>query len=93
MTSGEEVELKQWRIFYDSTLVGYLPQMTETQIQALFDFPHDQLTQSVIASFEEQTARKIGVDKCKVLEPEKFSKAFVERAIELREQEEESDDE
>jgi hypothetical protein len=89
---GTEVEVKQWRIFWGSTLVGYLPQTQTAQIQALFHFPHQALTSDVLLEMAMQTADKLGVESCEVLPPEQHSKRFVEQAMEIKAKEEAEDD-
>ena len=90
--TGEEVELKQWQIFFDDVLVGYLPQTQTAQIQALFEFPHDELTDDVLAEFAMLQAEKLGLDDCVVTRPEQYSRQFVEEALAIRAQEEEDDE-
>lgn len=85
------VELKQWQIYYGDVLVGYLPQTQESQIQALFEFPHDALTDEVIEEFAMEQADKLSLDSCIVLPPEQFSRQFVKEALELKAQEEEGE--
>lgn len=93
MGTGKEIELKQWRIFYGDVLVGYLQQQPKAQVQALFEFPHDALTDEVLAEFAMQNAEKIGVAECEVIGPEQYSRQFVEEAFAIKAQEESDDDE
>ena len=90
--TGETVELKQWQIYYGDVLVGYLPQTQSAQIQALFEFPHDELTDDVLAEFAMLQAEKLGIDDCNVTRPEEFSRQFVEEALAIRAQEEDDDE-
>ena len=90
--TGEEVEIKQWQIFYGDVLVGYLPQTQESQIQALFEFPHDELTDDVLEEFAMLQAEKLEVDNCVVTRPEQYSRQFVAEAIEIRQSELEDED-
>ena len=93
MATGQTIELKQWRIFYGETLVGYLPQSQHSQIQALFHFPHGELTQNVLDEFALENAAKLNIDDCKVDGPEQYSKQFVEEAFAIKEAEEADEDE
>jgi hypothetical protein len=88
---GSEVELKQWQVLFSDTLVGYLQQAEVAQIQALFEFPHDQLTEDVLELFAMQNSEKLGKD-CKVLPPEQSSRKFVEEAMAIKQAEAESDE-
>lgn len=92
MATGKEVELKQWRIFYGDVLVGYLQQQPKAQIQALFEFPHEALTDEVLQEFAMLNAEKLGVESCEVTGPEQYSRQFVEEAFAIKAAEE-SDDE
>lgn len=85
------VDLKQWQIFYGDVLVGYLPQTQESQIQALFEFPHDALTEDVLEEFAMEQAEKLNLGSCTVLPPEQYSRQFVKEALELKAQEEEGE--
>jgi hypothetical protein len=90
--TGETVELKQWQIYYGDVLVGYLPQTQSAQIQALFHFPHDELTEDVLLEFAMVQSEKLGLSDCTVTPPEQFSRQFVAEAMEIKNQELEDDD-
>lgn len=92
MATGKEVELKQWRIFYGDVLVGYLQQQPKAQIQALFEFPHEALTDDVLAEFAMLNAEKLGVESCEVTGPEQYSRQFVEEAFAIKAAEENDDE-
>lgn len=92
MATGKEIELKQWRIFYGDVLVGYLQQTQTAQIQALFEFPHELLTDDVLAEFAMSNAEKIGVDNCVVTGPEQYSRQFVQEAFAIKAAEENDDE-
>ena len=92
MATGKEVELKQWRIFYGDVLVGYLQQQPKAQIQALFEFPHEALTDEVLQEFAMLNAEKIGVESCEVTGPEQYSRQFVEEAFAIKAAEENDDE-
>ena len=93
MGTGKEIELKQWRIFYGDVLVGYLQQQPKAEIQALFEFPHEALTDDVLAEFAMLNAEKIGVAECVVTCPEQYSRQFVQEAFAIKAAEEADDDE
>ena len=93
LSTGQQVEVKQWRIFYGSTLVGYLPQAKDAQIQPLFEFPHGELNDNVLKSFAKATSDKIGESDCVVHGPEQYSRKFVEQAMAIKADEESEDDE
>jgi hypothetical protein len=86
---GKEVRLSQFHVLFDGVLVGYLPHGKESQLQALFHFPHDELNADAIASLELQAEAALGYP-VKVLPPEQFSRQFVEEAKRIIE---EDDDE
>ena len=92
MATGKEVELKQWRIFYGDVLVGYLQQQPKAQIQALFEFPHQALTDEVLQEFAMLNAEKLGVESCEVTGPEQYSRQFVEEAFAIKAAEENEDE-
>lgn len=92
MATGKEVELKQWRIFYGDVLVGYLQQQPKAQIQALFEFPHEALTNEVLQEFAMLNAEKLGVESCEVTGPEQYSRQFVEEAFAIKAAEENEDE-
>ena len=92
MATGKEVELKQWRIFYGDVLVGYLQQQPKAQIQALFEFPHDALTDEVLQEFAMLNAEKLGVESCEVTGPEQYSRQFVQEAFAIKAAEENDDE-
>jgi hypothetical protein len=87
---GAEVPLAQFQVLFDGVLVGYLPHGEESQLQALFHFPHDELNADAIASLELQAEQVLG-HPVKVLPPEQFSRQFVEEATRIMN--EEDDDE
>jgi hypothetical protein len=76
---GIDVPLAQFHVLFDGVLVGYLPHGKESQLQALFHFPHDELNADAIASLELQAEAALG-HPVKVLPPEQFSRQFVEEA-------------
>ena len=86
------VDLKQWQIFYGDVLVGYLPQTQESQIQALFEFPHDALTEDVLEEFAMEQEEKLNLGSCTVLPPEQYSRQFVEEAFAIKAAEENDDE-
>lgn len=92
MATGKEVELKQWRIFYGDVLVGYLQQQPKAQIQALFEFPHEALTNEVLQEFAMLNAEKLGVESCEVTGPEQYSRQFVQEAFAIKAAEENDDE-
>lgn len=92
MATGKEVELKQWRIFYGDVLIGYLQQQPKAQIQALFEFPHDALTDEVLQEFAMLNAEKLGVESCEVTGPEQYSRQFVQEAFAIKAAEENDDE-
>ena len=92
MATGQTIELKQWRIFYGDVLVGYLPQTQHSQTQALFHFPHDQLTQNILDDFALENAAKLNIDDCKVDGPEQYSRQFVEEAFAIKAAEDAEDE-
>lgn len=92
MATGKEVELKQWRIFYGDVLVGYLQQQPKAQIQALFEFPHEALTDEVLQEFAMLNAEKLGVESCEVTGPEQYSRQFVQEAFAIKAAEENEDE-
>ena len=93
MGTGKEIELKQWRVFYGDVLVGYLQQQPKAEIQALFEFPHEALTDDVLAEFSMLNAEKLGVAECVVTGPEQYSRQFVQEAFAIKAAEEADDDE
>jgi hypothetical protein len=76
---GIDVPLAQFHVLFDGVLVGYLPHGKESQLQALFHFPHDELNADAIASLELQAEAALGYP-VRVLPPEQFSRQFVEEA-------------
>lgn len=92
MGTGKEIELKQWRIFYGDVLVGYLQQQPKAQIQALFEFPHEALTDEVLQEFAMLNAEKLGVESCEVTGPEQYSRQFVQEAFAIKAAEENEDE-
>jgi hypothetical protein len=93
LATGIERDLNQCQIRVGGKLVGYLPLGETTQIQAIFEFPHDALTAEEIASLEKQLEAIQGYP-AKVLGPEQVSRTFVKAALEAIEQaKDEEDDE
>ena len=76
---GVDIPLAQFQVLFDGVLIGYLPHGKESQLQALFHFPHDELNADAIASLELQAEQALG-HPVKVLPPEQFSRQFVEEA-------------
>lgn len=87
---GVEVPLAQFQVLFDGVLVGYLPHGEKVQLQALFNFPHDQLNADAVASLELQAEESLGY-KVEIESPEQFSRQFVEEATRILN--EEDDDE
>lgn len=92
MGTGKEIELRQWQIFYGDVLVGYLQQQPKAQIQALFEFPHEALTDEVLQEFAMLNAEKLGVESCEVTGPEQYSRQFVQEAFAIKAAEENDDE-
>ena len=90
--NGADVKLKQFQIFSDGVLVGYLPYGTKSQIQALFNFPHDKLSDDVLVELGMVAAELQGIDSVTVEGPEQYSRQFVE-AVQKALDEEGDDDE
>ena len=90
--TDSEIALKQFQVLFDGELVGYLPHGENQQIQALFNFPHDALTDDAIAGLELEVEDKLKL-KTKVLRPEQFSRQFVEAVQKALAEESEDDDE
>ena len=87
---GVDIPLAQFQVLFDSVLVGYLPHGKESQLQALFHFPHDELNADAIASLELQAEQALG-HPVKVSPPEQFSRQFVEEAKRIIEEEEDDE--
>ena len=87
---GVDIPLAQFQVTFDSVLVGYLPHGKESQLQALFHFPHDELNADAIASLELQAEQALG-HPVKVLPPEQFSRQFVEEAKRIIEEDEDDE--
>jgi hypothetical protein len=92
LATGIERDLNQCQIRVGGKLVGYLPFGETPQIQALFEFPHDALTDDEIASLEMQLESIQGYP-VKVKRPEQASRTFVKAALEAIAQSEGDDDE
>ena len=92
LSTGREVEVNQWKIFFGDVLVGYLPQAKESQVLPLFEFPHEALTDDVLTEFAMLNAEKIGVAECVVTGPEQYSRRFVEQALAIKAAEENDDE-
>ena len=91
--TGTEVKLKQFQIYFGDVLVGYLPYGAKAQIQALFNFPHDQLTDEVLVEMGMAAADAQGLDVVEVEGPEQYSRRFVEAVRKAQEEESQDDDE
>jgi hypothetical protein len=91
--TGTEVKLKQFQVFFDGVLVGYLPYGAKSQIQALFNFPHDQLNGDVLVEIGMVAAELQGIDSVTVEGPEQYSRQFVEAVQEALDEEDQDDDE
>jgi hypothetical protein len=76
---GVTIPLAQFQVTFDGVLVGYLPHGEKVQLQALFHFPHCELSADAIASLELQAEAALG-HPVKVLPPEQFSRQFVDEA-------------
>jgi hypothetical protein len=81
LATGIERDLDQCQIRVGGKLVGYLPLGETSQIQAIFEFPHDYLTTEEIASLEKQLEAIQGYP-AKVQPPEQASRSFVKAALE-----------
>jgi hypothetical protein len=92
LATGIERDLNQCQIRVGGKLVGYLPFGETTQVQAIFEFPHDALTPQDITSLEKQLEEIQGYP-AKVLGPEQVSRTFVKAALEAIAQAEGEDDE
>ena len=92
LATGVERNLNQCQIRVGGKLVGYLPFGEKTQIQAIFEFPHDALTPQEIASLEMQLESIQGYP-AKVLGPEQVSRTFVKAALEAIKKAEDEHDE
>jgi len=87
---GVLIPLAQFQVLFDSVLVGYLPHGEKVQLQALFNFPHDELNADAIASLELQAEQALG-HPVKVLTPEQFSRQFAEEAKRIIEEDEDDE--
>jgi hypothetical protein len=87
---GVEVPLAQFQVLFDGVLVGYLPHGEKVQLQALFNFPHEYLTEGEMASIEMQAMEALNY-QMDIEPPEQFSRQFVEEATRILN--EEDDDE
>lgn len=86
-------DLAQCQIRVGEKLVGYLQFGSQSQIQPLFEFPHDALTDAEVANMEFELEAIQGYP-AKVQRPEQYSRKFVELAIEaIKKAENEDDDE
>ena len=45
--TGKEIEIKQWRVFLDGNLVGYLPHVLDSELMPITGFPLDRLDELV----------------------------------------------
>lgn len=93
LSTGENKKLKQFQIFFAGALVGYLPYGEKTQIQAIFQFPHDKLDATVLAKLSKEAAEGQGLASVTVEEPEQYSRQFVEQVEKAIAQEGADDDE
>jgi hypothetical protein len=90
--TGTEIKLKQFQVFFDNVLVGYLPYGAKSQIQALFNFPHDSLNDDVLVELGMVAAGLQEIESVTVEGPEQYSRQFVE-AVRKAQEEESQDDE
>lgn len=90
--TGTEIKLKQFQVFFDGVLVGYLPYGAKSQIQALFNFPHDSLNNDVLVELGMVAAELQEIESVTVEGPEQYSRQFVE-AVRKAQEEESQDDE
>lgn len=65
--TGEDVELHQWRLFYEGRLIGYLPWAVNSRIQPICGFPYD-IEDQIAADCSEQHEMLTG-EKTEVLPP------------------------
>ena len=45
--TGNEIEIKQWRVFLDGSLVGYLPHAADSELMPIVGFPLERLEELV----------------------------------------------
>ena len=79
---GVTIPLAQFQVLFDDVLVGYLPHGEKVQLQALFNFPHEYLTEGEMASIEMQAMNALGY-QMDIEPPEQFSRQFVEEATRI----------
>jgi hypothetical protein len=79
LSTGENKKLKQFQILFAGALVGYLPYGEKTQIQAIFQFPHDKLDAAVLTKLGKEAAEGQGLASVTVEGPEQYSREFVEQ--------------
>jgi hypothetical protein len=79
---GVTIPLAQFQVLFDGVLVGYLPHGEKVQLQALFNFPHEYLTEGEMASIEMQAMNALGY-QMDIEPPEQFSRQFVEEATRI----------
>jgi hypothetical protein len=87
---GVDVPLAQFQVLFDGVLVGYLPHGEKVQLQALFNFPHEYLTEGEMASIEMQAMNALGY-QIDIEPPEQFSRQFVEEAKRIIEEDEDDE--
>ena len=90
---GAEIKLKQFQILFDGVLVGYLPYGAKSQVQALFNLPHDSLTEDVLVELGMFAAELQGIDSVTIELPERHSRRFVEAVQKALDEEDQDDDE
>ena len=88
---GRLKDLNQFQIGFNGVLVGYLPFGKVAQIQALFQFPHDALTDDELTSIALQ-AEQVQGHPVEVQRPEQHSRKFYEDALEASRKEESEDE-
>lgn len=89
--TNEQVKLAQWQLLFDGVLVGYVQQRDKSQIEALFNFPHDALTDDALLDLHAQAFEQLGRE-IEIARPEEYSRKFVEEALAIKAQEESEDD-
>ena len=77
---GKIKDLNQFQIGFDGVLVGYLPFGEKSQIQPLFNFPHDDLDADALASLCLQAA-EVQEHSVEILKPEEHSRRFYKDAL------------
>jgi hypothetical protein len=93
LATGINKKLKQFQILFSGVVVGYLPYGERTQIQAGFQFPHDQLDAAVLSKLGKEAAEGQGLASVTVEGPEQYSRQFVEQVEKALAEEDADDDE